>query len=169
MQGHTSSIQHYFSIWKSWLNSLFRSFKSSQRCVSITFFFYQLEMTDQQLKKDHSVTQVYVIFQLLPEYGHFDISLAYVKWYTSLQSYVPSLWMYQVIHLYQNWFQCTFIIPLNQIVWSCHLILKFGIKIGYTWKTENILNSANMFYLNLDLWIYNFVLFRYMDLPSSQT
>ena len=46
-------------------------------------------------KKGLSVAQVRLIFQLPPEYGRFDTPLAYLEWY-NLQSYIPSLGMYQV-------------------------------------------------------------------------
>ncbi|KAH9983681.1 hypothetical protein BJV77DRAFT_1062367 [Russula vinacea] len=46
--------------------------------------------------KGLSVAQVRAIFQLPQEYSQFDTPLAYVEWYTPLQSYVPSLGMYQI-------------------------------------------------------------------------
>jgi hypothetical protein len=121
------------------------------------------------LKKDLSVAQVRVIFQLPPEYGRFDIPLAYVEWYTPLQSFVPSLGMYQVTCSSRNHYRHASIIPVNQIVRSCHLIPKFGTKIGRTWNADNILNSADTYYLNPDLRLHDFILYRYMNPTSSQT
>jgi len=40
---------------------------------------------------------------------------------------------------------------MDQIIQSCHLILKFGTKIGHTWEPENVLNSTDIYYLNPDL------------------
>ena len=59
-------------------------------------FTFQHTLADQRVKKGLSVGQVCIIFQLPPEYGRFDIPLAYVEWYTPLQLYIPSLGMYQV-------------------------------------------------------------------------
>src|SRR5258707_4831088 len=85
--------------------------------------------------------------------------LAYLEWY-NLQSYIPSLRMYQVTHSYRNRSRHASIIPVNQIVQSCHLIPKFGTKIGRTWKAENVLDTADAFYLNPNLRLHDFVLFR---------
>jgi hypothetical protein len=113
--------------------------------------------------KELSVAQVRVIFQLPSEYGRFDTPLAYVEWYTPLQMYIPSLGMYQISRSFRNRYRCASIIPVNQIVRSCHLIPKFGTKIGRTWNPENVLQSADSYYVNPDLRLHDFVLFRYMD------
>lgn len=55
---------------------------------------------------------------------------------------------------------------MSQIVRSCHLIPKFGTKIGRSWNSENVLEAADTYYLNPDLRLHDFVLFRYMD-PNS--
>jgi hypothetical protein len=110
--------------------------------------------------KDVSVAQVHVIFQLPGEYGRFDTPLAYVEWYTPLQSFNPSLGMYQVTRSFRNRYRRASIIPVNQIIRSCHLIPKFGTKIGRTWNAENALDSADTYYLNPDLRLHDFVLFR---------
>jgi hypothetical protein len=125
-------------------------------------------LADCDAKKDLSVAQVRVIFQLPPEYGSFDIPLAYVEWYTPLKSYIPSLGMYQISRSFRSRYRRASIIPVNQIVQSCHLIPKFGAKIGRTWNTENVLDSADTYYLNPDLRLHDFVLFRYMDPTSSR-
>lgn len=117
--------------------------------------------------KDLSVAQVRVIFRLPPEYGHFDTPLAYVEWYTELKKYNALLGMYQIRRSYRNRYRRGSIIPVTQIVRSCHLIPKFGTKIGRSWNSENALESADTYYLNSDLRLQDFVLFRYMD-PNSR-
>ena len=75
--------------------------------------------------------------------------------------------MYQVTCSFQNQYRCVSIIPANQIVQSCHLIPKFGTKIGHLWTTENTLDSVNAYYLNPDLHLQDFTLLRYIDPNSS--
>ena len=104
--------------------------------------------------------QVRVIFELPLEYGRFDIPLAYIEWYTPLQLYIPSLGMYQVTRSFRNRYRRASIIPVDQIVRSCHLIPKFGKKIGRTWNAENVLDSADTYYLNPDLRLHDFIHFR---------
>ena len=76
--------------------------------------------------------------------------------------------MYQITRSFRNRYRHTSIIPVNQIVRSCHLIPKFGTKIGHTWNAENVLDYAEVYYLNPDLHLHDFILFRYMDPTSSQ-
>lgn len=116
--------------------------------------------------KGLSVAQVRAIFKLLPEYRHFDMPLAYVEWYTPLQTYIPSLEMYQISCSNRNRYRRALIIPVNQIVQSCHFIPKFGTKIGRMWNAKNVLELADTYYLNPDLSLHNFVLLRYMA-PNS--
>lgn len=129
----------------------------------IKFSCRPYSLADAMLEKDLSVAQVRVIFQLPPEYGRFDTPLAYVEWYTPLQLYNPSLGMYQISRSFRNRYRRASIIPVNQIVRSCHLIPKFGTKIGRMWNTDNVLEMADTFYLNPDLRLHDFILFRYMD------
>ena len=68
--------------------------------------------------------------------------------------------MYQVTRSFQNRYQHASIIPVDQIVRSCHLIPKFGNKVGRTWNPENVLDSVDTYYLNPDLRLHDFVLFR---------
>jgi hypothetical protein len=102
-------------------------------------------------KIDLTVAQVWVIFKLPSEYGHFDTPLAYVEWYTPLQSYSPSLGMYQITHSFRNRYWHASIIPIDQIVRSYHLIPKFGNKVGCTWNAKSVLDSIDTYYLNPDL------------------
>ena len=127
----------------------------------------QLIVSSRHLKQDLSVGQVRIIFQLPPEYGQFDIPLAFVEWYTPLRHLHPSLGMYQVTRSFQSRYRRASIIPVNQIVRSCHLIPKFGTKVGRTWNAENVLDSADTYYVNPYLRMHDFVLFKYMDQPTS--
>lgn len=68
--------------------------------------------------------------------------------------------MYQLTRSFRNRYRRASIIPVNQIVRSCHLIPKFGAKIGRNWNAENVLDAADYFYLNPDLRLHDFVLFR---------
>ncbi|KAJ7574250.1 hypothetical protein C8J56DRAFT_979934 [Mycena floridula] len=116
--------------------------------------------------KGLSVGQVRVIFQLPGEYGRFDKPLAYVEWLTPLSLYISVLGAYQVhwsTHMHR---QRASIIPISQIVRSCHLIPKFGAKINSQWTSETVLKQASTFFVNPDLCQHDFYLFRFLD-PAS--
>ena len=55
------------------------------------------------------------------------------------------------------------IIPIEQIVRTCHLIPKFGEHVPEGWTSENALAQADTYYVNPDLRIHDFLLFRHYD------
>ncbi|KAM6494747.1 hypothetical protein JOM56_009370 [Amanita muscaria] len=98
--------------------------------------------------KDISVAQVRAIFQLPVEFQTYEGTLAYVEWFTPLRSYVPNI---------------ASVIPIQQIIRTCHLIPKFGQHVPTGWTSENALEHADVYYVNPDLRIHDFLLFRHYD------
>ena len=110
-----------------------------------------------------TVVQVKVIFRIPDEFGSFPHPMAYVKWFTPLTSLAPDLLMYQISRSTRNWQRHASIIPITQIERLVHRIPKFGKKIDLSWSSENVLNKAQVFYVNVYFRHWDFVLFRYLD------
>ena len=72
------------------------------------------------------VAQVQLIFNLPPEFGSALHPLAYIHWYTPFQTFNEDLKMFQITRSTRNHQQQASIIPVTQIVHSCHLIPNFG-------------------------------------------
>ncbi|KAJ3926270.1 MAG: hypothetical protein NXY57DRAFT_1051450 [Lentinula lateritia] len=53
------------------------------------------------------------------------------------------------------------IIPVTQIMQTCHLYPNFGCSVNPRWTSHQILDQAPSFYLNPYLWHHDFYLFRY--------
>ncbi|KIL58543.1 hypothetical protein M378DRAFT_86367 [Amanita muscaria Koide BX008] len=115
----------------------------------------------KRLLKDISVAQVRTIFQLPLEFRSFKKTLAYVEWFTPLQRIDPVSGMYKIRRSTHMHRPRASIIPLDQILQSCHLIPMFGPQVGRDWTPENALQMADTFYLNTDLRIRDFYLLRY--------
>ena len=110
-----------------------------------------------------TVGQVKVIFCIPDEFGSFPHPMAYVEWFTPLTSLAPDLLIYQISRSTCNR-QCrASIIPITQIERLVHLIPKFGKKIDLSWSSENVLNKAQVFYVNVYFRHWDFVLFHYLD------
>jgi len=61
------------------------------------------------------------------------------------------------------------IIPITQILRTCHLIPSYGRQVNHTWASESVLDQATFFYLNPYLRHHDFFLFRYLyDLFQSR-
>lgn len=110
-----------------------------------------------------TVGQVKVIFCIPDEFGSFPHPMAYVEWFTPLTSLAPDLLMYQISRSTHNRQRCASIIPITQIERLVHLIPKFGKKIDLSWSSENVLNKAHVFYVNIYFRHRDFVLFCYLD------
>lgn len=108
--------------------------------------------------------QVKVIFKLPGEFGNFPCPLTYVVWFTPFQNHpVGDISMYKIspsMHSHQHHAS---IIPISDIVWSCHLIPGFGSGSAQLlgWTAEKVLDEAPYFYLNPYLCHHDFVLLRY--------
>ncbi|KAJ7438105.1 hypothetical protein B0H11DRAFT_1884753 [Mycena galericulata] len=115
------------------------------------------------------VARVRVIFRLPQQYGVYHGTLAYVDWYKELIQPVADIGMHQVSLSSRNLRQNSEIIPITDIVRSCHLIPVFGRSIALTWTSEHVLDQCKSFYLNPYLRHHDFFFFRYLvDLYHSR-
>ncbi|KAJ6616697.1 hypothetical protein B0H10DRAFT_2389376 [Mycena sp. CBHHK59/15] len=115
------------------------------------------------------VAQVRVIFRLPDDFGIYSDPLAYVDWFKPLQSPVANVGMHQVSLSSRSHHQNSSIIPITDIVRSCHLIPIFGHSANPTWTTDNVLDQCKSFYLNPYLRHHNFFVFHYLvDIYTSR-
>ncbi|KAJ6582767.1 hypothetical protein B0H10DRAFT_1926495 [Mycena sp. CBHHK59/15] len=116
-----------------------------------------------------SVARVRVIFRLPEEFGIYPDPLAYVDWFKPLKQPVPNIGMHEVSLSSRNHRQNSSIIPVPDIVRSCHLIPVFGCSADPAWTSDNVLDQCKSFYLNPYLRHHDFFLFRYLvDLHTSK-
>ncbi|KAJ7689554.1 hypothetical protein B0H17DRAFT_937114, partial [Mycena rosella] len=116
-----------------------------------------------------SVARVRVIFRLPEDYGHYPDPLVYVDWYKPLKPPVANIGMHEVSLSSRNHRQHSSIIPITDILRSCHLIPVFGRSVDPTWTSETVLDLCKSFYLNPYLRHHDFYLFRYLvDLYDSR-
>ncbi|KAK7029714.1 hypothetical protein R3P38DRAFT_3314401 [Favolaschia claudopus] len=106
--------------------------------------------------------RVRVIFRLPNLYGTYPEPLAYVEWYKPFNRPVSDLGMYQLSLSSRNHRQNAQIIPVSDIMRSCHLIPVFGRHVDSTWTSEQVLNQCKSFFLNPYLRHYDFYLLRYL-------
>ncbi|KAF7341442.1 hypothetical protein MVEN_01881400 [Mycena venus] len=83
-----------------------------------------------------SVARVRVIFRLPESYGSYPHPLAYVDWYKPLKDPVPNIRMHKVSLSSRNHHQNSSIIPITDILRSCHLIPVFGKSTNPTWTLD---------------------------------
>ncbi|KAJ7862571.1 hypothetical protein B0H13DRAFT_1900002 [Mycena leptocephala] len=115
------------------------------------------------------VARVRVIFKLPEHHGNYPDPLVYIDWFKPLTTPVANLEMYRVSLSTRMRHQKSEIIPITDIVRSCHLIPRFGRRIDPTWTSENVLDRFKEFYLNPYLRHHDFFLFRYsVDLYISR-
>ncbi|KAF8143444.1 hypothetical protein K438DRAFT_1911066 [Mycena galopus ATCC 62051] len=107
------------------------------------------------------VARVRVIFKLPEHHGNYADPLVYIDWFKPLTTPVTNLGMYCVSLSTRMHHQKSEIIPITQIVRSCHLIPRFGRRIDPTWNSENVLDCCKEFYLNPYLRHHDFFLFPY--------
>ncbi|KAJ7757903.1 hypothetical protein B0H16DRAFT_1822559 [Mycena metata] len=115
------------------------------------------------------VARVKVIFRLPEFHGTYPEALAYIEWFRPLTQPVPDIGMYQVAPSTRNHRPNSTIIPITNIVRSCHLIPVFGHVSDTTWTSARVLDQSPSFYLNPYLRHHDFYLFRYLvDLYNSK-
>ncbi|KAJ7779093.1 hypothetical protein B0H16DRAFT_1878677 [Mycena metata] len=115
------------------------------------------------------VARVRVIFRIPAEFGPYPEPVAYVNWFKPLQQPVVGLGMHQVSLSRRMNRQNSSIIPVTDILRSCHLIPVFGKVANRTWESGIVLNQCDKFYLNPYLRHHDFFLFRYLvDVHASR-
>ena len=120
-------------------------------------------MSDLVFHVDISVGQIRAIFKLPPEFRSYEGTLAYVEWFTPLRSFLKDVGMYQIRRSTHMGRPRASIIPIKQIIRTCHLQPKFGTRIPVDWTSENVLLHTDTYLVNLDLCIHDFLLFHHYD------
>lgn len=108
------------------------------------------------------IAQVRLIFNLPEEVGSIPHPLAYIHWYTPLQTFNEDLMMFQISRSTRNHRQRAAVIPVTQIVRTCHLIPNFGRSASTTWESHTALDEATNFYLNPYLRHHDFYLLHHL-------
>ena len=111
------------------------------------------------------VACVRAIFRLPLDYGpHLTKHpLAYVEWFTPFRDPEPDTGMFKVSHSSRNHRRRSSIIPITQIVQSCHLLPIWGKKVDSTWTSRNILDKCTRFFVNPYLRHHDFILLLYLQ------
>ncbi|KAJ7263772.1 hypothetical protein C8J57DRAFT_1230967 [Mycena rebaudengoi] len=103
------------------------------------------------------------------DFGPYQEPLAYVDWFKPLTTVVPDLGMHRVSLSSRALRQNSSIIPVTDILRSCHLIPVFGRSVNPTWTSATVLDRCTYFYLNPYLRHHDFFLFRYLvDVDASK-
>ena len=100
------------------------------------------------------------IFTLPPEYGSFPDPLLYVEWFTYFGTIDKDIGMHIIGHSTRNHHRRAEIIPVSNVLCTCHLIPRFGKVIDPRWHMDNILDEKIKFYVNLYLRHHDFILFH---------
>jgi hypothetical protein len=104
------------------------------------------------------IARVKMIFTLPARLHDIPLRLAYVEWFrpfrareaaTGLYTSGPSI-QYHLVHAE--------VIPLDQIVRNCHMVLKFGVESVLI--QETVIEKCTVFYLNPWLDFHSFCMFR---------
>lgn len=101
---------------------------------------------------DHSAglrpAQIRVIFNLPPQFGTFSHPLAYIEWFTPLNRPDPVSGMYTTHRSTRFQRRNAAVVSVEQLVRGCHLMGKCGLKIDRKWTSNNVLDTASVFYVN---------------------
>ncbi|KAJ7174921.1 Zn-finger domain-containing protein [Mycena filopes] len=92
--------------------------------------------------------QIRVIFKLPPQFGQYAHPLAYIEWFTNFNRPDPTTGMYTTHRSTRFHRRNAAVVSVEHIVRGCHLMAKCGEKIEPTWTSFNVLEKAEMFYVN---------------------
>lgn len=109
---------------------------------------------------DLRAAQVKVIF-LLPSHFNCQYSqpLAYVEWFTPFHAVDPSSGLMSISRSTRMHRRFGEVIPLDQIVRSCHLVPQFGRVKDPQWTWENVAELCEVFWVNHYMDLHFFVMF----------
>jgi hypothetical protein len=116
-----------------------------------------MKFTNPFLSEGYGVVRVKVIFSI-PEPLRLSLfkpgidvpkHLAYVEWYSPLDSRDPNHRMFKIFPLKDSeGTRICSVIPLTDVQRSVHLIPRFGPVAPVTWTSNNVLDECNTFFLN---------------------
>ncbi|KAF8190584.1 hypothetical protein K438DRAFT_1919507 [Mycena galopus ATCC 62051] len=92
--------------------------------------------------------QIRVIFSLPPQFGSFPHPLAYVEWFTPLNRPDPISGMYTTHRSSTALRRRASVVSVEHLVRACHLTAKCGKLIDRKWSSENVLDTAPIFFVN---------------------
>ncbi|KAJ3859983.1 hypothetical protein EV359DRAFT_75404 [Lentinula novae-zelandiae] len=108
------------------------------------------------------VAHVRLLFRLPSEIASFHHPLAYVQWFKPFQKDpVKDLNLFKLSYSFQQHYPHCSIIPVTQIIQTCHLYPAYGRSVDATWTSDNILDKCSSFYLNVYLRHRDFLQFRH--------
>ncbi|KAJ3847772.1 hypothetical protein EV368DRAFT_50596, partial [Lentinula lateritia] len=108
------------------------------------------------------VARVCLLFRLPSEIASFHHPLAYVQWFKPFQKDpVKDLNLFKLSYSFRQHYPHCSIIPVTQIIQTCHLYPVYGCSVDATWTSDNILDKCSSFYLNVYLRHRDFLLFRH--------
>lgn len=101
------------------------------------------------------------IFQAPAPYKQFFAHpLAYIEWFTSFSVRDKVVGMYQVAPSTDRGYRCVTIVPITDIVRTCHLIPVWGEFMDRSMDKDHVLDQASKFYVNPYLRHSDFVILR---------
>lgn len=106
------------------------------------------------------IARVRVIFDLPPQFGQLGHPLAYIEWFTALGHQDPVTGMYSIRHSTRHRHPNAIIVGVDRIVRSAHLMGKAGREINGNWTTSNIVDEAEVFWVNPYINIDTFMVTR---------
>ncbi|KAJ7156433.1 hypothetical protein C8R43DRAFT_1087288 [Mycena crocata] len=95
-----------------------------------------------------SVGCIRVIFRLPECHGAYPDPLAYIDWYKPLKAPATNVGMHEVSLSTRAHRQNSSIIPVMDILRSCHLIPIFSRSVDPSWSSDRVLDQCKKFYLN---------------------
>ncbi|KAL1751665.1 hypothetical protein FB107DRAFT_221536 [Schizophyllum commune] len=106
--------------------------------------------------------RVRLIFKAPPLLIDYPHPLAYIEWYTPFSRRSQDLGMFSIGPSTAGGRRSSTIIPITQLVRSCHLTPVFGSAVPPSWTAYNVLDMAPRFHLNPYLRHHDFYLLRYL-------
>ncbi|KAI0342945.1 hypothetical protein BDW22DRAFT_1439756 [Trametopsis cervina] len=113
-----------------------------------------------------TVGRVRAIFRI-PETLHqhaqtLDNPFVYIEWFSRFHKYDIDSGSFSVVPSQRNHRRRVSIIPITDIVRTCHLIPHWGRVMDTTWTQANVLDRCKSFYVNPYLRHSDFVIFRFL-------
>jgi hypothetical protein len=85
---------------------------------------------------------------LPPQYGRYAHPLAYIEWFTGLNQPDKTSGFCTIHRSSRAQRRNATVVSVEQIVRTCHLMGKCGMKIDRKWTTDNVIDEATYFYFN---------------------